>query len=52
MLNAAAIIYVIVAVLLGASWPLELLKGKAGPLGYLVLLIWVGLIVGHFLHIN
>jgi hypothetical protein len=46
MLIAAGIIYVIFAVLTGPFWPLELLGGKAGPLGYLLVIVWLGLLIG------
>ena len=48
MLLAAGIIYAIFAVLTGPFWPLELLGGKAGPLGYLLVVIWLGLLIGGF----
>ena len=48
MLIAAGIIYAIFAVLTGPFWPLELLGGKAGPLGYLLVIIWLGLLIGGF----
>ena len=46
MLIAAGIIYAIFAVLTGPFWPLELLGGKAGPLGYLLVIIWIALLIG------
>ena len=48
MLIAAGIIYAIFAVLTGPFWPLELLAGKAGPLGYLLVIIWLGLLISGF----
>ncbi len=46
MLIAAGIIYVIFAFITGPLWPLELLGGKAGPLGYLLVIVWLGLLIG------
>lgn len=46
MLIAAIIIYIIFAFIVDFSWPIQLLKGRGGPLGYLVLVVWVGLIIG------
>lgn len=46
MLIAAIIIYVIFAILTGPLWPLALLGGKAGPIGYLLVAVWVGLLIG------
>ena len=48
MFIAAVVIYAIFAVLTGPFWPLELLAGKAGPLGYLLVIIWLGLLIGGF----
>lgn len=36
----------IFAILTGPLWPLELLGGKASPLGYLLVVVWVGLLTG------
>ncbi len=45
MLIAAIIIYVVFAVFTGAQWPLELLNGKAGPIGYVLVLLWLALLI-------
>lgn len=42
---AAGIIYLILAILTGVLWPLDLLGGKAGPLGFLFALGWIGLLI-------
>jgi len=46
MFTLSVIIYVIFAILTGPMWPLELIGGKAGPIGYLLVLVWVGLLIG------
>ena len=48
MLIAAVIFYVIMAFITGPLWPLELLGGKGGPIGYLLVIIWLGLLIGGF----
>ena len=40
------IIYVVVAILVGPFWPLQLISGKAGPLGILLALGWFGMLIG------
>jgi hypothetical protein len=45
MLIAAIIIYIIFAFIRGPLWPLELLGGKAGGLGYLMLVVWLFLLI-------
>lgn len=40
MLIAAIIIFIILAIFRGPLWFLELLAGKAGPLGYIVVIVW------------
>lgn len=45
MFILAIIIYVIFAFLTGPLWPLQLLGGKAGPLGYLLVIGWVILLI-------
>jgi hypothetical protein len=45
MLIAAVIIYVILALVTGPFWPFELLGGKAGPLGYLLVIVWFILLI-------
>jgi len=42
---AAIIIYLIAAVLVGPSWPLQLISGKAGPLGVLLAIGWFALLI-------
>ena len=46
MFIAAMIIYVIVAFLVGPFWPLQLISGKAGPLGILLAIGWFALLIG------
>lgn len=46
MLITAIIIYFIFAFIVDFSWPIQLLQGRGGPLGYVVLVIWVGLLIG------
>ncbi len=46
MFIAAVIIYVLFGFLIGPLWPLDLLGGKAGPLGYLLLAGWLALLIG------
>lgn len=47
MLTAAIIVYLLVAILGGGpGWPLALLAGKAGPLGYLLVIGWIILLIG------
>ncbi len=46
MITAAIVLYVIFALIKGVLWPLELLGGKGGVLGYLLLIIWISLIIG------
>ena len=48
MLIAAAIIYFIFLFIAGPFWPLELLGGKAGPLGVLLGILWLALLIGGF----
>ena len=45
MFIAAIIIYVILALLTGPFWPLELISGKAGCLGQIIALLWGGLFI-------
>ena len=45
MLIAAFIIYTIFAFLVGPFWPLDVLAGKAGFLGYLLLIGWIILLI-------
>lgn len=45
MFIAAILIYIIFAVLTGPLWPLDLLGGKAGPIGYLLVFGWLGLLI-------
>ncbi|MEO0038282.1 MAG: hypothetical protein RIQ59_1493 [Bacteroidota bacterium] len=45
MLILACIIYIVIAFIAGPLWPLQMLGGKAGPLGYLILIIWIALFV-------
>lgn len=45
MLILSIIIYVIFAFIAGPLWPLSLLGGKAGPLGYLLLICWLILFI-------
>lgn len=44
MLIAAIVIYVILAILIGITWPLTLLA-KAGPIGYIIVIAWFVLFV-------
>lgn len=46
MLLLACVIYVVIAFMAGPLWPLQMLGGKAGPLGYLLLIVWIALFVG------
>lgn len=46
MFIAAMIIYVFAAFLVGPFWPLELISGKAGPIGILLAIGWVALLIG------
>lgn len=46
MFIAAMIIYVIVAFLVRPLWPLQLISGKAGPLGILLAIGWFALLIG------
>lgn len=46
MFIAAMIIYVIAAILTGPFWPLELISGKAGPIGILIVIGWAALLIG------
>lgn len=46
MFTTAIIIYVIAAILVGPLWPLELISGKAGPLGVLLAIGWFVLLIG------
>lgn len=45
MLIVAFIIYIIIAFIAGPLWPLQLLGGKAGPLGYLLVIGWIILVL-------
>lgn len=45
MLILACIIYVVLAFISGPLWPIQLLSGKAGPLGYLLLVGWIVLFI-------
>ena len=45
MVILACVIYVIIAFISGPLWPLQLLGGKAGPLGYLLLAGWIVLFI-------
>lgn len=45
MFTAAIIIYVIFGIITGPLWPLQLLGGKAGPLGYLLVIGWLALLI-------
>lgn len=45
MLIAANVIYVILALLFGPLWPLDLISGKAGCLGQIICLAWGGLFI-------
>ena len=40
MFTISIIVYVVVALIVGPLWPLELLGGKAGPLGLMLVLVW------------
>ncbi len=40
MFTISIVIYVVFAIIVGPLWPLELLGGKAGPLGLILVLIW------------
>jgi hypothetical protein len=41
ILILACVIYIIIAFIAGPLWPLQLLGGKARPLGYLLLIGWI-----------
>jgi hypothetical protein len=45
MLILACIIYIVIAFMAGPLWPLQMLGGKAGPLGYLLLIVWIALFI-------
>ncbi len=45
MFTAAIVIYVIFAILTGPFWPLDLLSGKAGPIGYILVILWIALLI-------
>ncbi len=45
MVTLSVIIYVVLALIAGSLWPLKLLGGKAGPLGYLLLICWLILFI-------
>lgn len=45
MFTAAIIIYVIFAFIAGPMWPLQLLGGKAGLLGYVLVIGWLALLI-------
>ena len=45
MLILSVIIYVIFSFMAGPLWPLPLLGGKAGPLGYLLVICWFALFI-------
>lgn len=45
MLIAAGIIYFVFAILTGPTWPLDLLGGKGGPFGRLLVILWIGLLI-------
>ena len=42
----ALVIYILVAIFVGPFWPLELIGGKAGPLGVLIAIGWFCLLLG------
>ena len=41
MFIAASIIYIILAILMGPFWPFAFLAGKGGPIGYIIVIIWI-----------
>ncbi len=41
MLILAIIIYLIFALTNGPLWPLQLLGGKGGPFGYILVIAWI-----------
>jgi hypothetical protein len=45
MLIAAILIYAIFTLIVGRMWPLQLLAGKAGPLGYILVIGWLALLI-------
>lgn len=45
MFIAAIIIYAVLAIIAGPWWPIELLAGKAGLLGILLVLGWIALLI-------
>jgi hypothetical protein len=45
MFIAAIIIYIVLAIITGPFWPLDLLGGKGGLLGYLLVIGWGALLI-------
>ena len=45
MFTAAIIIYVIVSLLIGPSWPFDLIAGKAGWLGRILVIGWIYMLI-------
>jgi hypothetical protein len=45
MFTAAMIIYVIVSILAGPFWPFDLLAGKAGLLGRILVIGWIYMLI-------
>lgn len=48
MFTAALIIYLVLGFLIGPTWPLDFLSGKAGLLGFLFGVAWIALLIGGF----
>lgn len=45
MFISALIIYTIGAFLAGPTWPLDLIAGKAGPIGIILVIGWILLLI-------
>jgi hypothetical protein len=48
MLVLAIVIYVLVAIFLGALWSLEFISGKAGCIGQILVIGWAPLLIAEF----
>ena len=48
MFTAALIIYVVLGLFIGPTWPLNLLSGKGGLLGFVFGAVWIAMLIGGF----